>query len=64
MFEGGHGDWSGRYGQAWERAVGNKVRELRESQVMLGFWLVIKTLSSLLVKWGPIEGFEQRRDMI
>lgn len=51
MFEGGHGNWSGRYEQAWERAVGNKVKELRASQVMLRFWLVIKTLPSLLVKW-------------
>jgi len=36
MFEGGRGVWSSGHGEDWERAVGNKVRLLIRSPMMLG----------------------------
>lgn len=47
MFEGGHGGWSGRHAEDWERAVGNRVRELMRSQMVRGLWLILMTLLSL-----------------
>lgn len=55
--EGRFGPWDGGSEEEREKAVGKEVRELMGSPMVLELWLVIMRLPSLLVKWGPTEGF-------
>lgn len=55
--EGRFGPWNGGSEEDQEKAAANEVRELMGSPMVLELWLVIIRLPSLLVEWGPAEGF-------